>query len=147
MAVHSGSRSSFDESLGTELNRPRPRHMAGSGSAGVARATRVSRHLSASVGVATAGSRALLHDIAGSKPLAVFRAAIANFSANSADAAVHLGIAQHEIRGALAYLSTVEQQGNMLRLRVIAALVQAVGHRLQADAWQSVMICTFGSGW
>jgi hypothetical protein len=44
-----------------------------------------------------------------------------------------IGIAEHEISGALAYLGTIEQQSNMLRLRVVAAFVQTVRHRLQAN--------------
>ena len=37
------------------------------------------------------------------------------------------------VRRTLAYLSTIEQQGNMLRSRMLAAFVQAVRHSLQAD--------------
>lgn len=90
--------------------------------------------LSASVCAPPTNFDALLHQlVAGRQSLTVFSTAVANFSANRADAAMKIGIAKHEISGALAYLGTIEQQSNTLRLRVIAAFVQAVRHRLQAD--------------
>ena len=106
------------------LGVARPRRIVALGRGGVPRTAGVSSHLAASICAATAGLSALLHHIiAGTESLAVFGAAVANFSANRADAAMVLGITEHEICGGLAYLGTVEQQRNMLRPRMIASLV------------------------
>ena len=94
----------------------------------------VLRHLPASFGAAAADLSALPHHVVSiSQTFAVFGAAVANFGAHSTGTAMKLGIAQHEICGALADLGTVEQQNDVFAASVIAAFVQTVRHRLEAN--------------
>jgi hypothetical protein len=84
----------------------------------------VARHFAAGLCAATAGVCALFHHVVAiSESVAIRSAVVANFSANGADASMELGVAQHEICRALAYLSTIEQQGNMLPSRMLATFV------------------------
>jgi hypothetical protein len=100
----------------------------------LARAAGMLRHLPASLCAATAGLSALPHHVVTiSQALAVFGAAVADFGTHATYAGVQLGISQHEISRRLADLDTVKQQGKVLRLRMIAAFVQAVRQSLQAN--------------
>jgi hypothetical protein len=94
----------------------------------------VLRHLPASFGAAAADLSAVPHHVVSiGQTFAVFGAAVANFGAHSTGTAMKLGIAQHEICGALADLGTVEQQNDVFAASVIAAFVQTMRHSLQTN--------------
>jgi hypothetical protein len=101
---------------------------------GVAGTTAVLRHLSANLGAAATGLSALPHHVVSiGQTFAVFSAAVAYFGAGRTYSTMQLRVTQHEIRGGLAYLRTVEQQSNVFAASVIAAFVQTVRHRLEAN--------------
>jgi hypothetical protein len=78
--------------------------------------------------------RALPHHIVvGREFFAVLGAAVANFGANTTDVGMKIRVPQQEIRGGLAYLGTVQQQSEMIRVSVFTAFVQAVRHGFQTN--------------
>src|SRR5919109_262482 len=111
------SESAAREFAGSAAPDLRYRHML--------RPANVSRHLTTRLGAAPTDFRAVPHDlIVAGKTFAMFSAALADFGTDLARARVQVGIAEHEISAGLADLRTVEQQRNMVRLCISAALLQ-----------------------
>jgi hypothetical protein len=65
--------------------------------------------------------------------LAVLSAQLADLGADAAGAGVQVRAAQHEVGAGGADLNAVQHQADVVRRRVRTALLQAVGHGLQAD--------------
>jgi hypothetical protein len=98
------------------------------------RPANVSRHLTTRFCAAPADFRAIAHDlIVAGKAFAIFSTALADFGTDLAGARVQVRIAEHEISAGLADLGAVEQQRNMVRLCMSAALLQAMRKRFQTN--------------
>jgi hypothetical protein len=89
-------------------------------------AHRRARHRGAGLGAAPAQVRASTHRLVVFEALAARRATLAHFRADAANVWVKLGASNHESGCGAANLRAVEEQADVLRRRVSAALVQAV---------------------
>src|SRR5690606_8638732 len=92
------------------------------------------RHPAAGFGTAPAHLGAAPHLVVIAEAPAILGTALADLSAGGADVPVQVGPSDHEIGAGPADLGAVDQQPDMPRLGVPAALVQAMRNRLQADA-------------
>ena len=68
------------------------------------------------------------------KLLTVLRAPPTDFGTDPAGPRVQIGSSQHKVRARLADLGTIQQEPDVIGLRVTAALLQAVRDRLQTNA-------------
>jgi hypothetical protein len=91
-------------------------------------------HSLAGFGATPAELRAFLHLCVICEALAIDGASLADFGAGTAGKAMQGRSSNHEIGTGLADFGTVEQQTNVRRLSVLAAHVQTVRGRFQADA-------------
>ena len=89
-------------------------------------------HPPAGVGAAAAGVRAGFHLRIVTKPIAVLCAAIAHLRAHRADAAVQWRAAEHKVGARVADGGAVEQQPDVCRLGMLAALPETVRDGFEA---------------
>lgn len=89
-------------------------------------------HLAAALGAAPALLRATAHLVA-VEPLAGLGAAITGLGADTAGVVVERRAAEHEVSARVADVGAVEQRPDVLSGGVLAAFVQAVDDRRQAD--------------
>ena len=90
------------------------------------------RHPPARIGAAPAHLGARRHARVIGHPFAVSRAPFAHFGARGAGVVMQVRPAQHEVRAGLADLGAVHHQSDVIRLRVMPALLEAIRNRLQA---------------
>jgi hypothetical protein len=101
----------------------------------------VPRHLTTRFGAAPTDFRAVAHElVVVGKAFAIFSAALADLGTDLAGARVQVRIAEHEISAGLTDLGAVDQQRDMVRLCLSAALLQAMGKCRQTN------IVTLGHG-
>jgi len=89
-------------------------------------------HPPAGVGAAAAGIRTGFHLRIIAEPIAVLRTAIAHLRTDRADAAVQWRAAKHKVGARVADGGAVEQQPDVRRLGMLAALSKTVGDRFKA---------------